>query len=202
MLTNPFDAFLVLSLLLAVMAIYFRWTRHLRSLSFFLLPMIVVLLTLGIVLAAIHSGPNGGGAWSRKCVGGRACHWHRDGDGLFRAGMRGGGGLSAGRCAVATERVGSGISAAGVDGAVQSIDDLLRVSAPDDCDVRGDHAGVAGRVRRGGGNGEAGVRDFVVAGICGVAARAGDCAASRRRGWRSWDLRCLLAGTWLHGGVK
>jgi len=55
-LTNPFDAFLVLGLLLAIMAISFRRTRHLRSLSFFLLPMIVVLLALGIVLAAVHSG--------------------------------------------------------------------------------------------------------------------------------------------------
>ena len=56
--SNPFDAFLLLGLLLAIWVIYFRWTRHLRSLSFFLLPMIAVLLILGLVLALIHPGEN------------------------------------------------------------------------------------------------------------------------------------------------
>ncbi len=53
-LSDPFDAFLVLGLLLAFVVIYFRWTRHLRSLSFFLLPMIVLVLLIGAVLALLH----------------------------------------------------------------------------------------------------------------------------------------------------
>lgn len=56
--SDPFDAFLVLGLLLAVAVIYFRWTRHLRSLSFFLLPMIAALLVLGLVLYLAHPGEN------------------------------------------------------------------------------------------------------------------------------------------------
>ncbi len=55
--SNPFDAFLALALLLSLIVMYFRWTRHLRSVAFFMQPMIVVLLGLGIVLAAIHQGP-------------------------------------------------------------------------------------------------------------------------------------------------
>ncbi len=54
-LSNHFDAFLVLALLLAVMLIYFRWTRNLRGLSFFLLPMIVMLLLLGGALSIIRA---------------------------------------------------------------------------------------------------------------------------------------------------
>ena len=54
--SDPFDAFLLLGLLLAIWVIYFRWTRHLRSLSFFLLPMIAILLILGLVLALLHPG--------------------------------------------------------------------------------------------------------------------------------------------------
>ena len=54
--SDPFDAFLLLGLLLAIWVIYFRWTRHLRSLSFFLLPMIAMLLILGLILALLHPG--------------------------------------------------------------------------------------------------------------------------------------------------
>jgi ABC-type uncharacterized transport system permease subunit len=53
-LTNPFDAFLMLALLLAFLVAYFRWTRNLRSLSLFLLPLIVLLLAVGLLLAAAH----------------------------------------------------------------------------------------------------------------------------------------------------
>jgi ABC-type uncharacterized transport system permease subunit len=54
--SNPFDTFLVLALLLSFTVMYFRWSRHLRSLAFFLQPMIVILLGLGMVLAAVHQG--------------------------------------------------------------------------------------------------------------------------------------------------
>jgi ABC-type uncharacterized transport system permease subunit len=57
--SNPFDAFLVLGLMLSLAVMYFRWTRHLRSLAFFLQPMIVMLLGLGMVLAAVHQGHAG-----------------------------------------------------------------------------------------------------------------------------------------------
>jgi ABC-type uncharacterized transport system permease subunit len=57
--SNPFDAFLALGLLLSLTVMYFRWTRHLRSLAFFLQPMIVILLGLGLVLAVIHRGHAG-----------------------------------------------------------------------------------------------------------------------------------------------
>ncbi len=40
-------------LLLDVVLIYFRWTRHLLSLSFFLLPMIVIFLLLGAILSIL-----------------------------------------------------------------------------------------------------------------------------------------------------
>jgi ABC-type uncharacterized transport system permease subunit len=49
-MSNPFDAFLAFALLLALTAIYFCLTRHLRALSFFLLPMIVILQLIGLVL--------------------------------------------------------------------------------------------------------------------------------------------------------
>jgi ABC-type uncharacterized transport system permease subunit len=53
-LTNPFDAFLALGLLVAFVLIYFRWTRHLRSFSFFLLPMVIILFLLGAVIGVAH----------------------------------------------------------------------------------------------------------------------------------------------------
>jgi ABC-type uncharacterized transport system permease subunit len=53
--SNPFDAFLILSLLLSLAVVYLRWTRHLRSLAFFLLPMIVILVFLGLILSTIHA---------------------------------------------------------------------------------------------------------------------------------------------------
>ncbi len=45
-------------LLLSLIVMYFRWTPS-RSVAFFMQPMIVVLLGLGIVLAAIHQGRGG-----------------------------------------------------------------------------------------------------------------------------------------------
>jgi ABC-type uncharacterized transport system permease subunit len=56
-LTNHFDAFLVLALLLAILLMYFRMTRHLRALSFFMLPMIAAMLVLGGILEAVSPGP-------------------------------------------------------------------------------------------------------------------------------------------------
>jgi ABC-type uncharacterized transport system permease subunit len=55
LMSDPFDAFLAFALLIAFTAIYFCWTRHLRVLSFFLLPMIVVLQLIGLVLAVLNS---------------------------------------------------------------------------------------------------------------------------------------------------
>lgn len=52
--SDPFDAFLVFGLLLSLTVIYFRWTRNLRALSFFLLPMIVLLLLIGLGLSMAH----------------------------------------------------------------------------------------------------------------------------------------------------
>jgi ABC-type uncharacterized transport system permease subunit len=52
-MADPLDVFLVFGLLLSLTVIYFRWTRRLRALSFFLLPMIVLLLLIGLVLAVI-----------------------------------------------------------------------------------------------------------------------------------------------------
>ena len=57
--SDPLDAFLTFAMLLSLTLIYFRWTRHLRGLAFFLLPMIVLLLAIGVVLAAMH--PKSGG---------------------------------------------------------------------------------------------------------------------------------------------
>jgi ABC-type uncharacterized transport system permease subunit len=54
-LFNYFDLFLLLALLLAVLAAYFRLTRHLPSLAFFLLPMIALVLTLGGVLSLLYN---------------------------------------------------------------------------------------------------------------------------------------------------
>jgi len=54
--SDPFDAFLVFGLLLSLTVIYFRWTRRLRALSFFLLPMIVILLLIGLLLAVGQRG--------------------------------------------------------------------------------------------------------------------------------------------------
>jgi ABC-type uncharacterized transport system permease subunit len=51
LMSDPFDAFLAFAILIALTAIYFCWTRHLRALSFFLLPMIVILQLIGLVLA-------------------------------------------------------------------------------------------------------------------------------------------------------
>jgi ABC-type uncharacterized transport system permease subunit len=65
-LSNHFDAFLVLALLLAILLIYFRWTKNLRSLAFFLLPMIIIILLLGGALAILS--PNAypyGSIWTR-----------------------------------------------------------------------------------------------------------------------------------------
>jgi ABC-type uncharacterized transport system permease subunit len=48
-----FDYFLVLGLLLAGLAAYFRLTLHLRWLGFFLLPLLALILFVGTVLSAI-----------------------------------------------------------------------------------------------------------------------------------------------------
>lgn len=57
-LTSHFDAFLLLGLLLAGMVVYLRWTKNLRGLAFFLLPMIAVLFMVGaglsITQTALH----------------------------------------------------------------------------------------------------------------------------------------------------
>jgi ABC-type uncharacterized transport system permease subunit len=77
-LSNHFDAFLVLALLLALTLIYLRWTRNLRSLSFFLLPMILLLLLLGGALSLISPQPyEYGSIWMRlhivTVIAGTAC---------------------------------------------------------------------------------------------------------------------------------
>ncbi|MGN6367819.1 MAG: cytochrome c biogenesis protein CcsA [Phycisphaerae bacterium] len=65
-LSNHFDAFTLLAFLLAIVLIYLRWTRHLRNLSFFLLPMIVVLLLLGALLSILFPQAYAyGGIWMR-----------------------------------------------------------------------------------------------------------------------------------------
>lgn len=55
--SDPFDAFLTFATLLALTLIYLCWTQYLRGLAFFLLPMIVILLVIGQVLAAMHPNP-------------------------------------------------------------------------------------------------------------------------------------------------
>jgi len=52
--SDPFDAFLMFGLLLSLTVMYFRATRNLRALSFFLLPLIVILMLIGLILALIH----------------------------------------------------------------------------------------------------------------------------------------------------
>jgi ABC-type uncharacterized transport system permease subunit len=59
--SDPFDAFLTFATLLALTLMYLRWTRHLRGLAFFLLPMIVILLAIGLALAALHPNPGAAG---------------------------------------------------------------------------------------------------------------------------------------------
>jgi ABC-type uncharacterized transport system permease subunit len=56
--SDPFDAFLLLGLLLAFVVVYFRWTRHLQSLSFFLLPMIAIILLIGLFLSIANPAAN------------------------------------------------------------------------------------------------------------------------------------------------
>ncbi len=51
---NYFDAFLLLGLLLVALDIYFHWTRHLRGLAFFLLPMIAGVFLIGGVLSLLY----------------------------------------------------------------------------------------------------------------------------------------------------
>ena len=55
--TNHFDAFLVLAILLAGMVVYFRWTKNLHGLAFFLLPMIAALLIVGAGLTCLQPKP-------------------------------------------------------------------------------------------------------------------------------------------------
>ena len=49
-LSDYFDAFLLLALVLSMLWGYLQWTRHLRALATFLLPMIFALMVVGIVL--------------------------------------------------------------------------------------------------------------------------------------------------------
>ncbi len=49
-LSDYFDAFLLLGLLLAGLWAWLQWTRHLRNLAIFLLPMMALLILLGAVL--------------------------------------------------------------------------------------------------------------------------------------------------------
>lgn len=53
-LSNFFDSFLLLGLFLAALGAYFRYTQHLRSLAFFLLPMIAIVLLVGGVLGLLY----------------------------------------------------------------------------------------------------------------------------------------------------
>ena len=55
--SNFFDSFLLLGLILAALGIYFRLTHHLRSLAFFLLPMIAIVWLLGGVLGLLDQKP-------------------------------------------------------------------------------------------------------------------------------------------------
>jgi ABC-type transport system involved in cytochrome c biogenesis permease subunit len=52
-LSDYFDAFLLLGLVLAMLWVYLQWTRHLRALAAFLLPMIFAVLVVGIVLGVM-----------------------------------------------------------------------------------------------------------------------------------------------------
>jgi ABC-type uncharacterized transport system permease subunit len=54
-LFNFFDLFLLLGILLAAISVYFRITRRLRSLTFFLLPIIALVFILGGVLALLNN---------------------------------------------------------------------------------------------------------------------------------------------------
>lgn len=49
-LSDYFDAFSLLALVLSMLWTYLQWTRHLRALATFLLPMIFALMVVGIVL--------------------------------------------------------------------------------------------------------------------------------------------------------
>jgi len=60
--SDPLDAFLTFAMLLSLTLMYFRWTRHLRGVAFFLLPMIVILLVIGLVLGVVHRNPPPGEA--------------------------------------------------------------------------------------------------------------------------------------------
>ena len=85
-LSDYFDAFLLLGLVLSLLWAYLRWTRHLWALATFLLPMIFALMVLGIVLGlsgARHFGAHnpwvaahiasvllGTASFAAGCVGG------------------------------------------------------------------------------------------------------------------------------------
>ncbi len=55
-LYNYLDLFLILTLLLAGLLVYFRWTHYLKGFSLFLLPMMAALLLLGELLDALNHG--------------------------------------------------------------------------------------------------------------------------------------------------
>jgi ABC-type transport system involved in cytochrome c biogenesis permease subunit len=52
-LSDYFDAFLLLGLVLSMLWAYLQWTRHLRALAAFLLPMIFAIMAVGIVLGVL-----------------------------------------------------------------------------------------------------------------------------------------------------
>ncbi|MEI8195651.1 MAG: cytochrome c biogenesis protein CcsA [Phycisphaerae bacterium] len=58
-----FDYFVLLGLLLAVLAAYFRLTQHLRWLGFFLLPMVAMVLFLGLVMSALDTQTFNAHSW-------------------------------------------------------------------------------------------------------------------------------------------
>ena len=62
-LSDHFDAFLLLAVLLAAAVVYLAWTRRFRSFAFFLLPMIGCLLWLGALLVALSPERFRGDLW-------------------------------------------------------------------------------------------------------------------------------------------
>jgi len=68
-LGNHMDSFLLLGLLLTAMVAYFRLTRHLRGLGFFLLPIVALVLLMGPLLMLLQPQPfNYTSAWGNVHV--------------------------------------------------------------------------------------------------------------------------------------
>lgn len=60
---GAFDYFILLGLLLAVLAAYFRLTQHLRWMGFFLLPMVAGVLLLGLVMSVLDTQTFNAHSW-------------------------------------------------------------------------------------------------------------------------------------------